>query len=230
MILPYENFIGDSDGEELIWRLFKQELPKEYISFHGYRACTRKPDIMLLVPDLGILVIENKSIHAKSIAKVLNNDTILRFNGPQIPSPLKQADRCGIALLEQVLKPGGIDSVMVYHAVSYPYINEEQFFEKHLDKISSRELTFLKEDFINFETIKHRVDKIFELAYATIDVPTISKGGFNLVLMDQVANLISPHYKEDLPTEEKKKAEKLQKEVPTVHPDYSIICNITVTL
>lgn len=202
MILPAKGFQGDSDGEELIWRLFSRELPKHYISFHGYRIGVRKPDIILLVPDQGVLIIENKSIRAKSIAGVPNNNLILMHHKPQISSPLKQADGCGMALLDEVLKPAGVEQVMVLPAVAYPYISEPEFTEKQLDKISARAETFLREDLQNFETIQRRIDAIFQRGYEQIHVPTISKGGFNLVLMDQTANLISPHYKDQEPAEQ----------------------------
>ena len=197
MIYPLSNFRGDSTGEDYMWELFQRELPSNYISFHGYRASLRKPDIILLVPDKGVLVIEIKGIYAKSIAKVPDNNLILRYNKPQITSPLKQADNCMKALINEVLSPAGVDNVMFQPTVAYPYITENEYYEKHLDKISIREITFLKEDLVDFRTINYRISIIFDLAYQQINVPAIAKGGFNLVLMDQVANLISPDYKNE---------------------------------
>lgn len=195
MILPLSGFHGDSPGEEFLWNLFHQELPDSFISFHGYYISLRKSDIIMLVPDKGVLIIENKSIYAKSVSKVPDNTMILRYNKPPIPSPLKQADNYRYVFLNEVLGNAGIDSVMVLPSVSYPYITEKEFFEKHLDKISIREITFLKEDLANAATIQHRIDTIFKMAYEQINAISISKGGFNLVLMEQVANLISPDYR-----------------------------------
>ena len=222
MILPNRNFKGDSPGEELIWDLFCSTLPENYISFHGYRISLRKPDIVLLVPNYGVLMIEIKGIRAKSVAKVTNDGTIIRFKGSAIPSPMKQADSCGIALLNELLLPSGIDSVMILPAVAYPYITEEQFTEKQLNKISLRELTFLEEDLVNYESVKARIETIFAAGYREINVPTISKGGFNQVLMDQVANAICPNYKED------QESAKVHEPVPqqitnTAKGDYSCI-------
>lgn len=224
MILPAEGFIGDSRGEYFIWELFRNELPGEYISFHGYDIGIRRPDIIVLVPDKGILIIENKSIKAKNIAKVPNNTMIQMLNKPPVYSPWKQAQKYFSALQDNLLIPHGINDVMVAYSVSYPYITEAEFFAKNLDKISIREVAFLKEDLENQETIVHRIEEIFARFYKDISPLGVSKGGFHLVKMDQVANLISPDYKNlrDKPEDRPEKQRQHQLH-PTGTSDYSML-------
>lgn len=199
MILPSEGFVGDSRGEDFVWDLFRKELPEDYISFHGYNVGIRRPDIITLVPDKGVVVIENKSYKAKNIAKVLDNLHIQFLNGkPNEGSPWKQAEKYSDALQDYLLFPNGISDVMVVRAVCYPYITEQEFFDKYLNKLSLREVTFLKEDLVDHKTIVHRFDEIFRIFYDQINPFGVSKGGFHLVRMDQVANLISPNYKGDI--------------------------------
>lgn len=193
MILPAEGFAGDSRGEDLIWNLFRAELPKDYISFHGYDIGIRRPDIIVLVPDKGVLIIENKSYKAKNIAKVPDNTTILRYNKPPDYSPWKQAQKYNDAIRNELFIPNGITDVMTVPAVAYPFITESEFFEKNLDKISIRDVAFLKEDLVNQESIVRRIVKIFSKYYEGISPIGVSKGGFHLVRMNQIANLISPN-------------------------------------
>ena len=222
MILPADSFHGDSSGEDFIWALFHRELPCSYISFHGYDIGIRRPDIIVLVPDKGVLIIENKSIKAKNIVKVTDNSVIQMLNTPPIYSPWKQVQMYCLALQNDLLTPNGINDVMVVYAVSYPYIAEQEFIDKQLSKISMREMAFLKEDLVNQTSIVHRIEKIFTRFYSEISPLGISKGGFHLVKMDQVANLISPNYK-DQEDQLKSKQKRIDKSNPDGKPDYSML-------
>ena len=50
------------------------------------------------------------------------------------------------SLVEDFLKPNGIESVYVTCAVCYPYISHEEYIEKGLNKISHDILTITKDD------------------------------------------------------------------------------------
>ena len=221
MILPADGFHGDSSGEEFIWALFHRELPYSYISFHGYDIGIRRPDIIVLVPDKGVLIIENKSIKAKNIVKVTDNSVIQMLNSPPVYSPWKQVQKYCSLLQNNLLNPNGINNVMVVYAVSYPYITEQEFIDKQLSKISMREMAFLKEDLVDQASIVHRIEEIFTRFYKEISPLGISKGGFHLVKMDQVANLISPNYKDQ--GEQLNETQIIDKSNLEGKPDYSML-------
>ena len=195
MILPINNFTGNSEGENVVWQKFSDFLPSDFVSFHNYSLGLKEADIILLVPDLGVLVIEIKGHLAKNIIDVPDNTIIRVKNSPAIPSPFKQAAKYRNILTENFLKPNGIDSVYVTCAVCYPYITHDEYEEKGLNKISHEILTITKEDLETKESLLKKIDEIFEHTYASVAVPGLVKYGFNAELLESVGNLISPNFR-----------------------------------
>ena len=200
MILPINNFNGNSEGENVVWQKFSDFLPSDFVSFHNYSLGLKEADVILLVPDLGVLVIEIKGHLAKNIIDVPDNTIIRVKNSPAIPSPFKQAAKYRNILTENFLKPNGIDSVYVTCAVCYPYITHDEYEEKGLNKISHEILTITKEDLETKESLLNKIDEIFEHTYASVAVPGLVKYGFNAALLESVGNLISPNFHNVSPT------------------------------
>lgn len=193
MILPRNDFQGNSPGENYIWQKFQEFLPESYVSFHNYSIDIKQPDIMLMAPDLGVLVIEIKSIKAKNIFDIPDNSIIRMKNSPPIPSPFAQATKYRNQLIDK-LKANDIENVYVVQSIAFPYISREEFSEKDLGKICDERLTILSEDFRSKEAIIKKFDEIFMLAYEKIAVPKLEKFGFNAELMIKVGNVLSPNY------------------------------------
>ena len=214
MVLPFNNFTGNSPGEELFWKKCKG-LPQKYVSFHNYYIGLKEVDTILLVPEKGILVIEIKSYRAANIIDVPDNNTIRRKNCPPDPySPMKQASSYRYKLINDLLKPAGLDSVFAIAAVCYPYISEEDFFSKKLDKISSRQVTILQEDLISAESLRKKISSIFDFAYENISLPGLQKNGFFPPLLEQVGNLISHDFRNEGSTTESDNAHGVEPELP----------------
>lgn len=195
MILPINNFIGNSEGENVVWQKFSGFLPDDFVSFHNYNLGLKEADVILLVPNLGVLVIEIKGFYAKNIIDVPDNRIIRVKNQPAIPSPFKQAAKYRNILMDDFLKPNGIDSVYVTFAVCYPYITRNEYEEKGLNKISHNILTITKEDLESKESLLKKIDDIFEHTYASVAVPQLVKYGFNNELLNNVGNIISPNFR-----------------------------------
>ena len=195
MILPINNFIGNSEGENIVWQKFSHYLPNDFVSFHNYNLGLKESDVILLVPDLGVLVIEIKGFLAKNIIDVPDNGIIRIKNQPAIPSPFKQAAKYRNILIEDFLKPNEIESVYVTCAVCYPYITHEEYEEKGLNKISHDILTITKEDLETKEALLKKIDDIFEHTYASVAIPQLVKYGFNNELLNSVGNIISPNFR-----------------------------------
>lgn len=195
MILPLENFIGESNGEDVLWSKFKEYLPESYVSFHNYLIGLRRPDVILLVPDKGILIIENKSYLAKNILEVPDKNTIKRRRNPPDYSPYEQARTYIKELSSKVMLPAGLDSVYVLPVVSYPFITEDEFNGTGLNKVSPRVITILKEDLASKEALLGKIQEIFDVAYSSIHHISLVPNGFHQGQVDQVGNLISPNFR-----------------------------------
>lgn len=81
-------------GERLLFRTLKEYLPDDYIVYYEPEIHGRRPDFVVIGPDLGVLVLEVKD-YTKNTLFQLNPDewTIVTSSGEQTKtkSPLKQA-------------------------------------------------------------------------------------------------------------------------------------------
>ena len=198
MILPLNDFNGNSAGENYFWAKCREYLPQDYVSFHNYYLELKQVDNIMLVPGKGVLITEIKGFYAKTILDAPDNSVIRRSDGkPAEPSPLRQADRYRYKLIDDFLKPNGIDTVYVVPTVCYPYISEAEYSEKHLDRISHREITLLKEDLLSKEAFLKRILRVFDFVYQNILIPSLIKDGFSPSILDKVGNLISRDFREE---------------------------------
>jgi len=53
MVLPINEFIGNSPGEDDVWAFLKSNLPDDYVSLHNYYLENEQVDVMLFVPNKG---------------------------------------------------------------------------------------------------------------------------------------------------------------------------------
>ncbi|MCM3005271.1 3'-5' exonuclease [Priestia koreensis] len=81
-------------GERLLFQTLKQYLPEDYIVYYEPEVLGRRPDFVIIGPDLGLLVLEVKD-YTKGTLLQLNRDewTIVSKSGEQVTtkSPFKQA-------------------------------------------------------------------------------------------------------------------------------------------
>lgn len=81
-------------GERLLFRTLKTYLPDDYIVYYEPEIRGRRPDFVIIGPDLGLVVLEVKDYTLSTLFH-LNNDewTIVNSAGEQatVKSPFKQA-------------------------------------------------------------------------------------------------------------------------------------------
>lgn len=81
-------------GERLLFRTLKNYLPEDYIVYYEPEIHGKRPDFIIIGPDLGLLVLEVKD-YTKNTLFQLNQDewTLVTSSGEQtkVKSPLKQA-------------------------------------------------------------------------------------------------------------------------------------------
>ena len=203
MILPIDEFYGKSSGEDFIWAFMKDNMPEEWVSFHNYDFDDRQPDITLMVPNRGILIIEIKSYLAKNIRAVPDRTKILFTNKPPEGSSFDQA--LGYRdILTSMMRAEKclLSDAYVTVASCYPYISETDFEAKSLNKISKRRLTILEDDFKDGQTFRNKISDIFDLAYEASKNPAKSCD-FSGEAFEQIGNLISPNFRNAYDMDEK---------------------------
>lgn len=201
MILPVKEFKGKSPGEDIFWEKCSEYLPTEYVSFHNYYiAEIHQADIIILVPSYGILIIENKSYKAKNIMHVPDRTMIIKKHGIPEMSPFEQVMNYRDILTGQLsAKDDELKKIYVAGAVGYPYISEEEFENKSLNKISPRRFTFLKEDLENTDRFNDKINDIFTYLYEEISFPQLDKYSLDAENLNKVGNLICPNFRQIVP-------------------------------
>ena len=175
-------------GERLLFRTLKTYLPDDYIVYYEPEIRGKRPDFVIIGPDLGIIVLEVKD-YTKSTLLQINHDEwhIISKNGEQavVKSPLKQA-KDYMYHISDVLKkdlnliqtdgkykfslkfPCGY-GVVFTRLFSYDMVNEGLYYviEPHLcltrDEIDPEKEQFSEEIFIekifNMFTVPFRLKK-----------------------------------------------------------------------
>ncbi|MGO4532626.1 3'-5' exonuclease [Paenibacillus sp. 2TAF8] len=94
-------------GERLLFETLKKHLPEEYIVYYEPEIRGRRPDFVIIGPDLGLLVLEAKD-YTKSTLHQLNRDewTLRNTAGELVTarSPLKQARDYAFLITDQLKK------------------------------------------------------------------------------------------------------------------------------
>ncbi len=197
MIFPNENFVGDSPAEEDIWELAKKAIPKESISFHNYFLEVKRPDIILLTPNRGVLIIEIKGFLAKNIKSVPDNTKIMFFNKPPQFSPYNQVIGYRNKLIEMMGKSPTINPAFIAVAVCYPYIDKKEFYEKKLNKISLEEVTILKEDVADENAFIEKIESIYDFEYLS-NGQQFDQLKFEGEELKKLAYLFAPDFDKDI--------------------------------
>lgn len=197
MILPLAKFKGNSSGEELLWNKCKEFLPNDYVSFHNYYISgIHQADVIVLMPNYGVLIIEIKSYKAKNILSVPDRTMILKKNGNPEMSPYEQVIGYRNHMIHSLSEVDpNLGKVYVSGAVCYPYINEKEYEGKHLDKISSRKLTILQEDIKTADSFINKLTEIYEYIYQEINAVPLEKYSLDKKTLNILGNLICPNFR-----------------------------------
>lgn len=198
MILPVENFKGNSAGEDMFWQKCSEYLPEEYVSFHDiYIAGIHQFDVIVLVPDHGVLIIEIKSYKAKNIMHIPDRNIIMMKNNIPEGSPFKHVMNNRDTLIKYLSKNDDeLRRILVTGVVGYPNITEAAFFDKQLDKISPRRLAFLQDDLESKDRFISKINDIFCYSHEEISNPNLEKYLFDQKSFVRAGNLISSEFRE----------------------------------
>jgi len=202
MVFPIEDFVGDSPAEEEVWALAKRAIPHDSLSFHNYFLETKRPDIILITPNRGVLIIEIKGFLAKNIKSVPDSTLIKFYNAPPKGSPFNQAIEYRNKLIEMMGRNSELDPALIAVAVCYPYIKHEEFIEKKLYKISMEEMTILEEDLVDETAFNEKIEKIYDFVYQSMGIG-FGQVRFENEAVKQTAYLFAPEFDKDAKEEKK---------------------------
>lgn len=193
MIFPVDSFNGKSDGEDLFYKKMNEFLPKKFVSFHNQNIGMEEADVVMLIPDKGILVVEIKSFRPKNISKAKDNKYILKTNGEVVFSPFKQAARYRNSLVEKLKACNSkYEKYVVAYVPCFPYFTEQDLLEKEMGRICDINLFINQSDLQSFENFLKRLGVIFECANK-LNIPGLKRNYFPATDIINVGNIIMPH-------------------------------------
>jgi hypothetical protein len=86
--------VNTTQGEKALYRIIQRRTPDDWVCYAGQRLGTgTTPDFLLIGPDLGVLILEEKSIPINLIEKFTTETwTVIRDGSPRVEThPLRQA-------------------------------------------------------------------------------------------------------------------------------------------
>ncbi|USG66626.1 NERD domain-containing protein [Brevibacillus ruminantium] len=127
-------------GERMLFECLKNHLPSDYIVYYEPEIRGRRPDFVIIGPDLGLVVLEVKDYTGNTIYKINNDDwTLHKADGGMVTtkSPLKQARDNARLLVDQLKKDRNLlQENTSYLKFSYGYGTvftrlKQEYFLKH---------------------------------------------------------------------------------------------------
>lgn len=102
---------GATTGESLLYRTLKEHLPEDYVVYYEPEILGRRPDFVVIGPDLGLVVLEVKD-YTRLTPLELNVDRWEIRTGSDgrttVTSPLKQARDYAFRIADQLKKDGDL--------------------------------------------------------------------------------------------------------------------------
>jgi len=179
-----------SEGERLFLSVTQRCLDDTYIVYHNRTLCGREFDVCILLPSIGILVVEVKGWHASSVSEVLDGHRILirTEHGEDTAAPRRQARGYRHMLEQHIYRELG-KRPLVFEMVAYPFITRADFFAKGMQAVSEENFTFLHDDMVSPYAFKSKLDAAVTLTRVW------HRDHFGVDLEDQVRSMFEPQYK-----------------------------------
>ncbi|WP_255298432.1 UvrD-helicase domain-containing protein [Brevibacillus dissolubilis] len=206
-------------GEKAFYFALDNFLDNSHVVYWNREVYGREFDFCILIPDVGIAVIEVKGWNEATVVDVPRGECIRiqTENGFERHNPRVQARAYRFAVLNQIKTKLGKQPV-VFHMVCYPFISSSFYKSNQMDLISEPQLTFIKEDLASKDAFLSKLEAATNVSRKWGTHP------FTPLLMKQVRSLFEPEIElynemhfEDLGCE---------KRVDRLLPCYSIISYI----
>jgi len=179
-----------SEGERRFISATREYLNETYTVYHNRPLGGREFDVCILLPGMGIVIVEVKGWQASTVDEVIDGHRIRIHtdNGDYVVAPRRQA-RGYRHLLEQHIYRELGKRPLVFEMVAYPCITRAEFFAKGMQVVSEENFTFVQEDMVSPQAFKVKLDAAVTLTRVW------HRDHFGVSLEDQVRSLFEPQYK-----------------------------------
>jgi DNA helicase II / ATP-dependent DNA helicase PcrA len=159
-----KNFDDNHPSEVFVYQWVKNNLPNHWIAYFNYFIETEECDLILLIPNYGILTIEIKSWKSEKIISVVDQNEIVYKKKNELnsyTSPYRQARRYSHSLIQKIKSEYDMNIVVV-PAVCYVNISTEEFNNKGLRIICEEDYAILQNDFKDSSALMKKLLRIIE--------------------------------------------------------------------
>ncbi len=134
-------------GEDTFCQALIDAFPDDYIIYRNRQIFGREFDMVMLIPNVGIVVFEIKGWRESTVLRIENGDTIMiKAENKEVPAaPQKQVRGYRFAIERRLLQDLGAKPI-VFCMVVYPQISKACYEQKELNRITEPQFTVLKED------------------------------------------------------------------------------------
>lgn len=174
-------------GEEAFYSALEKYLDDSHVVYWNRELYGREFDFCLLIPEVGIAVIEVKGWQETSVIDVPGGEfiTIRTEQGEERSNPRVQARAYRFSVYNYIKTKLGKQPV-VFHMVCYPFISNEFYEARQLNLISESQLTFTKEDLVSQDKFLRKLDQAIAFSRSW------GIHAFSPLLMNQVRSLFEP--------------------------------------
>ncbi len=142
--------LSDNKGEIFFIDKACEYLNNDVIIYWNKIVFGREFDVCILVPDVGIVIVEVKDWNEDTIKSIDNSDTFIirTIKGDEKQRPQKQCRGYCFSMSNMIRQSLKIVP-RICPMVAFPRITEEAYSKKRMDVVSGRLTTFLKEDLMS---------------------------------------------------------------------------------
>jgi hypothetical protein len=178
-----------NEGERILFSKLDEYLDSTYIVYHNREISGLEFDYCVLIPNVGLCIIEVKGWHENTVQEVQANSQIkIRTEtGSELCNPRTQARAYRFATLNYLQSRLG-KNLLVFQMLCYPFLTDDFYQSKQMDINCSADLAFTMDDLETRDAFIHKFDSATSLFSEWNVYP------FNPDTCQQVRSLFEPGY------------------------------------
>lgn len=179
-------------SEDFLCQKLIDSFDDNYILYRNREIFGREFDVMMLMPNIGLLVFEVKGWLESSVLRIENGDTIIigTAEGEVKSSPQKQVRGYRFAIERRIRQKTG-KFPLVFTMVCYPKISRSAYETLHLNVVTEEEFTLLKDD------LESKISLYDKINRALANVNAWDRTDFGADLQFEVRSLFEADLKAD---------------------------------
>ena len=195
MVFPKKTYESNNRAKQFVWSFLHEKTSSELFSIHDVRVTDDNLDVLLFVPEKGIIVVTVKDYQDKEIIEVIRHEMIRLEGRPVDYSAYMQAIKGREALIRAIADDHLLNQKIVTVAVCYPFVSSTAYEDKGLSAISPRALTFVKDDMIDSGTFLKKVNDIFNFVFSAQNISG-EDVDFPVTKIMEIGSLVASDFRE----------------------------------